>query len=106
MVSPECFDTFDYAALGHLHSAQVLGQKRNIHYPGSLLKYSFTEVKQTKGFNFVEMDAKGKCLVQTIPLTPKHDVRRVEGTLDEILREKIELGNRNDYVQVCLRDTG
>jgi exonuclease SbcD len=106
MVPVECFDNFDYAALGHLHRAQVFGKKSHIHYPGSLLKYSFSEVMQNKGIKLVEMDAKGNCKVETIPLIPKHDVRCVEGTLEDLLQGKTEWGNREDYVQVRLLDTG
>ena len=32
------FFGFDYAALGHLHSAQV--GRESVRYPGTLLKYS------------------------------------------------------------------
>jgi exonuclease SbcD len=105
-VSAECFNDFDYAALGHLHRSQTLGQKGHIHYPGSLLKYSFSEVTQIKGVKLVEMDAKGKCKVEDIHLLPKHDVRCVEGTIDDLLVGKTELGNKEDYIQVQLTDTG
>jgi len=106
VVSADCFDDFDYAALGHLHRSQNLGQNGHIHYPGSLLKYSFSEVEHEKGVKLVEMDATGKCQVEAIPLLPKHDVRCVEGTMENILQSRIELGNRDDYVQVHLLDTG
>ena len=38
---------FDYAALGHLHSAQKVGREF-VRYPGTLLKYSVSECNQTK----------------------------------------------------------
>lgn len=106
MVSAKCFNDFDYVALGHLHCSQTLGKKGHIHYPGSLLKYSFSEVAQNKGVKLVEIDATGKCLVETIPLHPKHDVRCVEGAIDDLLLGKIEVGNCEDYVQVRLLDPG
>jgi len=106
LVPIACFDEFDYAALGHLHRAQAFGQKNHIHYPGSLLKYSFSEVNQNKCIKLVEMNGEGNCQVETIPLIPLHDVRCVEGTLDDCLQGKIELGNREDYVQVRLLDSG
>jgi exonuclease SbcD len=106
LVPIACFDEFDYAALGHLHRAQSFGQKDHIHYPGSLLKYSFSEVNQNKCIKLVEMKEGGNCQVETIPLVPLHDVRCIEGVLDDLLQSKIELGNRDDYVQVRLLDSG
>lgn len=105
-ISAECFDCFDYSALGHLHRPQCLGKNNQIHYSGSLLKYSFSEAGHTKCVKLVEMDAKGVSHVEAIPLIPKHDVRVVEGTMDDLLKGKIALGNRDDYVQVQLLDEG
>jgi exonuclease SbcD len=48
----------------------------------------------------------GICKVESIPLIPKHDVRRIEGTMDDLLNSRIELGKRDDYVQVSLLDQG
>jgi len=105
-VSADCFENIPYVAMGHLHRPQNIGPKSNIHYPGSLLKYSFSEASQVKGVKLVEMDADGKCQVETIPLIPKRDVRCVEGTIDQLLEGKVDLGNCNDYVQAKLLDTG
>lgn len=105
-VPAACFDGFDYIALGHLHRPQCLGQNHHIHYSGSLLKYSFSETHHTKCVKLVEMDANGVCGVESIPLTPKHDVRCVEGTMDDLLNGTFDLGNRTDYVQVSLLDKG
>jgi exonuclease SbcD len=106
MVSAKCFDGFDYVALGHLHRPQCLGTNSHIHYSGSLLKYSFSEAGHTKCVKLVDMDAEGACRVEPIPLTPRRDVRCVEGAMDGLLRGTIELGNRDDYVQVRLLDKG
>lgn len=48
-VVAKCFDKFDYTALGHLHRRQKVGTDR-VHYPGTLLKYSFSEEKASKGY--------------------------------------------------------
>jgi len=53
-VSYAPFIDFDYVALGHLHSPQYKGQE-HIRYSGSILKYSFSEQHQKKGFTLVEM---------------------------------------------------
>lgn len=105
-VSAKCFDDFDYIALGHLHRPQCLGEKQHIHYSGSLLKYSFSEIHHTKCIKLVEMNADGLQRVEAIPLTPQHDMRCIEGTIDDVLQGTIDLGNRHDYVQVRLLDKG
>lgn len=105
-VSVNCFDDFHYIALGHLHRPQCLGQNQHIHYSGSLLKYSFSEAGHTKCVKLVEMDAKGLCQVEAIPLASRHDVRYVEGTIDDLLKGNVDLGKRDDYVQVRLLDKG
>lgn len=105
-VSVDCFEDFHYTALGHLHRPQYLGQNNHIHYSGSLLKYSFSEAGQTKGVKVVEMDATGVCHVEVVPLLPRRDVRRIEGKMDDLLNEKVDLGNHDDYVQVHLVDEG
>lgn len=106
MVPVECFDGFHYVALGHLHRPQCLGDSQNVHYSGSLLKYSFSEATHTKCVKLVEMDSVGVCTTESIPLIPKHDVRRVEGTADDLLHGRVEVGNSADYIQVALLDEG
>ncbi len=105
-VPAECFDGFHYVALGHLHRPQCLGEGQNIHYSGSLLKYSFSEAAHTKCVKLVEMDSAGKCKTDSIQLIPRHDVRRVEGTADDLLHGRVDVGKSDDYIQVALLDEG
>ena len=105
-ISARCFEYFDYSVLGHLHQPQSLGNNNQISYSGSLLKYSFSEADHTKCIKLVEMDSKGVAKVEAIPLVPKHDVRIVKGTMEDLLQEKIALGKKDDYVQVQLLDKG
>jgi len=42
-----CFEDFDYVALGHLHKPQKVKHDR-IRYSGSILKYSKSEAIQKK----------------------------------------------------------
>jgi exonuclease SbcD len=105
-VSASCFDDFEYVALGHLHRAQSLGANSHIHYSGSLLKYSFSEAEQAKCVKLVELNAKGASHVEPVALTPKRDVRCIAGTMDNLLKGAIEVGNREDYLQVRLLDKG
>jgi len=97
---------FGYVALGHLHGAQVMSNVEEIRYSGSLLKYSFDEAHHLKGVHLVEMDGQGNCKVETIRLTPRRDVRRISGTMAELLAAEVEAGAREDYLEVMITDEG
>lgn len=103
-------ERFDYAALGHLHGAQKAGAG-HIRYCGTLLKYSVSEAHHTKGLTVVELSRKGSApQVRVLPLSPVRDVRKVKGTLGEILShaEPGEDGgkpeNPDDYISITLTD--
>ena len=100
-IPAQIFQGFDYVALGHLHRSQSIAGAP-IHYAGSLLKYSFSEAAHTKSIHWVELDATGNCRIEKIPLTPKRDVRCVEGYLADLI--KTPVGNRDDFIQFKLRD--
>lgn len=100
----DLFTDFNYTALGHLHAPQFKGQE-NIRYSGSILKYSFSETKQKKSVTIVDMDEKGECSVEKIPLTPLKNMRIVEGLLDDILTNAPDDETINDYLLVRLLDT-
>jgi len=103
-ISSGLFKDFDYAALGHLHGPQYKGEKF-IRYPGSLLKYSFSEQKQLKGVNLVEFDGNKLTDITHLPLKPLHDMRILEGELDEILQQGRVDPNAEDYLLIRLTDT-
>lgn len=103
-VSPEHFRPFSYAALGHLHGPQFRGAP-HIRYSGSPLKYSFSEERQRKSVTLVELDAAGQARIEQIPLAPRHDMRTLEGTLDELLAAGKDDPHRDDYLLVRLTDT-
>jgi exonuclease SbcD len=105
-VDPACFAGFAYVALGHLHRPQTLGDEGQIHYAGSLMKYSFSEAAHHKTVSLVEMDKDGRCHVEKIPLKARHDVRCLRGTLADLLRGPQDGLSAEDYVHVVLEDTG
>ena len=92
---------FSYVALGHLHRPQPVGDDA-FRYSGSLLKYSFAEALHQKSVAIVEVDAAGACSVETVPLSPRRDVRRVEGTLQEVLARGEKDPCREDYLEVSI----
>jgi exonuclease SbcD len=105
MVDASRFQGFHYVALGHLHRPQTAGSDC-IHYPGSLLKYSFSEADHVKGVNLVEMDEQGRCNVERIRLAPRRDVRKIKGFLDALIKHPDPDKSRDDYLMVTLLDAG
>ena len=103
-VSPQVFKDFHYTALGHLHGAQRMGADY-IRYSGSPLKYSFDEHTQKKSFTIIDMDAKGKVDISTIPVEAKRDVVILEGYFEDLLNNKeLQAKHKDDYVQARLLD--
>lgn len=102
-VDTKILERFDYAALGHIHRAQKMGRDEN-RYCGTPLQYSVSEAGEEKGITVVELKEKGKKpVISTLPLKPMRQVRRLEGTLDEILSGATE-ESRQDYVSIVLTD--
>lgn len=102
-VSHEHFLNFDYVALGHLHQPQKKGEEY-IRYSGSLMKYSFGEQNQKKGFTLVEIDQNGFVSAEHVDLAAPHEMRIVEGELEQVIEQgKIDPKNE-DYLLVRLMD--
>lgn len=55
LIPRDDFGAFDYVALNHIHQPQVITP--NAHYSGSLMRASFGEENEDKGFNVVELEA-------------------------------------------------
>ncbi|WP_203362482.1 exonuclease SbcCD subunit D [Bacillus sp. REN10] len=105
-VSIDLFEPFHYTALGHLHSPYAI-KHDTVRYSGSLLKYSFSEVKQRKSISIVEITDGGKVTIEERTLTPKRDMREIEGTLEELLDpSRIQNEKVEDYLKVTLLDKG
>lgn len=101
-VPADLFEGFDYVALGHIHKPQQIGVG-NCYYAGSPLKYSFSECNQIKGVNLVTLEE--KVTVKTIPLQPQHQMRKIRGKLNELMKpEIVEAAPFDDYIQAILTD--
>lgn len=103
-VDASVFDDFDYVALGHIHRPQKIGTER-IRYCGTPLKYSFSEVNDTKSVSIIEINSKDDFNLRTIPLVPKRDMRKIRGTYEELItKTSYENTNTDDYIHVTLTD--
>lgn len=103
-ISPSLFAPFDYVALGHLHGPQYKGAE-HVRYSGSPLKYSFSEQNQKKSVTLVELKPNQPPVIELLPITPKRDVRVIEGLLAELLERGKTDAAREDYLMVRLLDT-
>ncbi|EMX0221726.1 exonuclease SbcCD subunit D [Vibrio fluvialis] len=102
-VNHEHFADFDYVALGHLHQPQKKGEE-HIRYSGSLMKYSFSEQHQKKGMTLVELNDAGFVAAEHIPLSAPHEMRIIEGELDQLLEQGKTDPSAHDYLLVRLHD--
>jgi exonuclease SbcD len=75
---------WSYVALGHLHEAQTVGDRDDVRYSGSILKYSFNEAEQVKGVHLVDLVC-GRPAVRPIRLEPRRDLVRIRGSFEELL---------------------
>ena len=104
-VDASVFDCFDYVALGHLHGPQNIVGSNRIRYCGTPLKYSFSEANHYKSVTVVELGVKGELQVHTIPLTPRHNLREISGTFDELTgRAYYSATVTDDYLHIILTD--
>ncbi len=95
------FMDFDYTALGHLHGPQKV-KSENIMYSGSLMKYSFSEQNQKKGYIEIVMREKGNTEIVLREIYPSKDVKIIEGTMEELLK----YNPTDDYIMVRLMVKG
>ena len=104
-VDASAFDIFDYTALGHLHRPQDCGDKR-IRYSGSPLKYSFSEVNDSKTVSLITLKEKGSIEREFVPLVPLHDWHDLRETYDQLTSRDFYNGKTwtEDFVRITLTD--
>lgn len=98
----DCFNDFDYVALGHIHSPQKVG-KSTVRYSGSILKYSTSEVNNEKSVPIITLGKKGKVDIELIPLRPLRNMRHIKGKLKELLDKK-NVKDPDDFIYATLTD--
>lgn len=97
------YDSFDYVALGHIHSPQKL-VRDTVRYSGTPLKYSFSECRHNKSVTVVEMKEKGNVSITQIPLVPMRDLVEIKGKYDEVMAKSFyeNLNADKDYFHITL----
>ena len=97
-VSASVLSPFDYAALGHIHKPMKVGSEY-YRYCGTPIPCSVSEAGQQKAVLMADLEEKGTVTVTALPLTPLHQIRILEGPLEDVLTKPSE-----DYVTVLLTD--
>lgn len=98
----DCFDDFDYVALGHIHSPQQVGRKE-VRYSGSPLKYSLSEVNNEKSVSLITIDDKGKVSIELVPIKPMRNMRHIKGKIKDLLN-KANVTSPEDFIYATLTD--
>ncbi len=97
------FGHVDYAALGHLHGRQVLGEGA-VRYAGSPLAYSFSEDRHTKGAWLLDVGSDGVRTVEAVPTRVPRGLARLRGRLDDLLTSGAYADAERCWVAVTLTD--
>lgn len=103
-IPADVFRGFDYVALGHIHRCQQVGDSP-IWYAGAPVKYSFSEARDAKSVNIVELCGHNPATVIRRFLTPFHEMRCIKGRLEELISPKVvgaEGVSSEDYIQATL----
>ena len=98
----DCFDGFDYVALGHIHSPQKI-ERDTIRYSGSILKYSLSEASDRKSIPVITLGEKGEVTVELVPLCPMRDLRHIKGPMEKLLAKE-NIRDQEDFLYVTLTD--
>ena len=98
----DCFDAFDYVALGHIHSPQQVG-RREVRYSGSPLKYSLSEVNNEKSVPLITIEENKKVEIELLPLRSMRNLRHIRGKLKELL-DKENVSAPEDFIYATLTD--
>ena len=98
----DCFEEFDYVALGHIHCPQRIGRDE-VRYSGSPLKYSLREADDEKFVPLITVEADGTITIELVPLKPLRDLRHIRGPIKELLARD-NVTRPEDFIYATLTD--
>jgi exonuclease SbcD len=96
------FDGVDYAALGHLHGCQTIGER--VRYSGSPLAYSFSEAAHRKSMWLVDLGPGGSLTAERTDCPVPRRLARLRGTLEELLADPALAASEDAWVEATLTD--
>jgi exonuclease SbcD len=91
----------DYAALGHLHGPQQISD--TVRYSGSPVALSFSEANHTKASFLVDLSG-AQPRVSPLAAPVMRPVRRLRGTLEELLSDPRHTPAESAWCQITLTD--
>lgn len=99
------YDSFEYAALGHIHRAYPVGRKE-VRFAGTPLCYHMNEtLQEDKGYTEVILHAKGsEAEILQKGIKPLHKMRYLKDTKDNIYALLKDDAGRNEYVGITITD--
>ena len=102
-VSSQAFDgSLSYVALGHLHRPQKVPAPAPTWYSGSPLQMDFGETEDRKAVLLIEAEAGTPARVREVALLAGRRLRRIRGTLEQIVAFQDEVGDA--YLRVELEE--
>jgi DNA repair protein SbcD/Mre11 len=96
------FDGVDYAALGHLHGCQTVGER--VRYSGSPLAYSFSEATHRKSMWLVDLGPGGEVAAERVECPVPRRLARIRGTLETLLADPALAAHEDAWVEATLTD--
>ncbi|MEY4373408.1 MAG: nuclease SbcCD subunit [Actinomycetota bacterium] len=102
-VDVSLYDPFTYTALGHLHRPQAVGDAGRVRYSGTPMSYSFSE-EHPKSVTVVNMGADGSFALEHLDVPVGRAVLTVEGTMDDLLKRKPSVAEREAFVRAIITD--
>lgn len=102
-IGADCFDGFDYVALGHIHREQTVGKQPHIRYSGSPMAMGFGEQGQDKKVLIVDFDKTSQA-----PTTPSvhaltvpifRQLKTLTGSFETVTSQLTDLKNRPNPTQ-------
>lgn len=88
---------FDYIALGHLHRPQIVKSSPesspNIHYSGSPIQLSFSEINDSKFVKLIEIKDGKIDSISKIDVPQEMILQKFEGTVEEIESQMESISN-------------
>jgi exonuclease SbcD len=97
------FEGVHYAALGHIHGRQQLGER--VHYCGAPLHYSFGEGGKPRGSWLVDLGADGAVATTWLELPVPRPLATLRAPMAELLTDARFEEYRDAWVQVEYTDT-
>ena len=84
-VGADCFDGFDYTALGHIHRPQLVAGRENVRYSGSPIFLSFDEAANAKQVLLLDVNPGTPVVVESVPLPIWRSLQQVKCPVDGLM---------------------